>query len=147
MRKIIGLYDNRSEDSKRALYRTLKELPEGEYVYEIKKNRPIKSSKQSNFFHAVCQIYAMYTGHTLQEIKDEFKRDRFFEIVVDKQGKEFKRLKDTAGLPDDEYSALINNLLQWGREKFPDCIIPRKEDFTYKMWLDIQNNYERDFSG
>ncbi len=150
MRNIIGkniLFDNRTDDGKRKFYGQIKDLPPDEYIILIKKNKPKHSIKQSNFFHAICQLYAIQTGHYLEEIKDEFKRDRFFEMKVDKQGREFKRLKPTADLDEAEYSVLNTLLLEWGKEKHPEVVVPKKGDLTYIQWMNIGNEYTRTFSG
>lgn len=133
--------------TKERINKMIDEMPDGEYIGDIKKNLPIRSIKANKFFHAVCNVYAIYTGHTMQEIKDEFKRDRFFEMRVDKQGREYKHLKETSGLDTKEYASVCNNLLQWGREKHPEITIERQEDMDYQRWMEIENEYNRVFSG
>jgi hypothetical protein len=128
------------------------ELPEGKrYKIEVTEIKVIHSIPQSAYFHVLCSIFAIHTGHTLQEIKDEFKKDRFFEIIVDKQGQEFKRLKSTSKLNVTEYASVINNILQWGREKWPECVVKRKEDMDYLQWMEfeaaVKNEYNKTFSG
>jgi len=118
-----------------------------EYIYTRKVNRPIRSIPQNKMFHAICQVFAMYTGHTIEEIKDEFKRERYFEMRTDKQGVLFKRLKSTSKADTSEFTWLINNLLEWGRDKWPSCIVPRKEDMSYLMLIEIEEQYEREFFG
>jgi len=134
--------------SHKAIGRKLQDLEAGkDYIVQVKVKKNIRSIKQNAFFHAVCQLYAVYTGHTLEEIKDEFKRARWFEMREDKLGRQFKRLKSTAGLDTAEFASVCNNLLQWGREEFPGCIVPEPQDMDYKMWMDIQNDYEAAFKG
>lgn len=128
------------------------ELPEGKrFKVEVTEIKHIHSIPQSAYFHVLCSIYAIYTGHTLQEIKDEFKKARFFEIIVDKQGKEFKRLLPTSGLNVTEYAAVINNLLAWGNENWPKCVVKKKEDMDYIQWMEfeaeVKNSYNKEFSG
>lgn len=113
----------------------------------VKEKRNIRSVKANAFFHAICQLYAINTGHTLEEIKDEFKRARYYELIVDKRGREFKRLKSTSGLDTAEFASVCNNLLQWGREEFPEVIVPQRKDMDYIKWMDIQNDYEQAFRG
>lgn len=131
----------------------LMRLPDGEYIISWKKNRNVRSLPQLRLAHVICKIYAIYTGHTLEEIKDEFKRERFYEIRTDKQGKEFKRLKsfskDFDGRSWDtlEMTSLVNNLLDWGNTHHPLCVVPRKEDIHYQMLMEIENDYEVEFSG
>lgn len=142
------LYEPGNDASHKEIGRILRELPKDKkYIISIKRNKAIRSISANAFFHAVCQIYAIYTGHTLQEIKDEFKRDRFFEMTTDKLGRQFKRLKSTGDLDTAEFAAVCNNLIQWGHEQFPAVIVPRKEDLTYIQWINVENEYEKVFSG
>ncbi len=148
MKKKIGLYDNRTQQGKDAFYKVLKELPPDEYYYELKKNLPVQSIGQVRKFHAVCQQYAIYTGLTMEEMKNEFKKARYFEMITDKQGREFKRLKSTNEIKDvAEYAALINNLIQWGREQMPEFHLTDPKDMSYVEWMNLQNDYEASFSG
>lgn len=144
------LYKKTAEDHARfgrQLWADIADDDQREYIISLKLNRNIRSIPQNAMFHAICQIYAMYTGHTLEEIKDEFKRERFYELKVDKQGNEFKRLKSTKGLDTLEFTSLINNLMQWGQEHHPTCIVPRREDMHYQRLMEIEDQYEREFSG
>ncbi len=140
------------DESHRKLGREIQGLPEGKkFKVEISELKVIHSISQSAYFHVVCSIFAIHTGHTLQEIKDDFKKDRFFEIIVDKQGKEFKRLLPTSGLNVTEYASLINNLLQWGLDHWPKCVVSKKEDMDYIQWMEyetaVKNEYNKTFSG
>lgn len=120
----------------------------GEFIISVKKNKPIRSLGSNNYFHMILSIYATYTGHYIDEIKDEFKNDiGYYDIITDKLGKPFKRLKSTSKADTTEMASVINQFEQWGRDKFPECIVPRKEDATYIQWLEVQNQYERTFSG
>jgi hypothetical protein len=123
-----------------------KEYP-GKYIISWKRHKQIRSMKANAFFHAVCQIYAMYSGHTVDEIKHEFKMARFYTLETDKLGREFKRGKSSSGLDTGEFAAVCNNLLEWGKDEFPAVIVGRKEDMTYIQWLNIQDEYEKVFSG
>lgn len=144
----IYLYKAKDAESHKEIGRKLQELPDGQYVVKITRNKPIRSLAANGFFHMVCQIYATHTGHYLDEIKDEFKNDiGFYTMHTDKLGKQIKRLKQSSSLDETEMASLINQLLQWGRDKFPEVIIPRKEDATYLQWIQVENDYNRTFSG
>lgn len=145
MRK--GVLDTESEKSKLDFYKILKELKPGEYIYEIKKLRAIRSIKQNSFYWAVIQLYAIHTGHTAKEIEFMFKMARWHEEVEYPSGKRVTIPKDTHDLDTAEFSVVVNNLLQWGSEEFPAVIVPRREDLTYAQWMEIGNQYERTFSG
>ena len=143
------LYDTtegKRADSHLKIGRELKELPDGKrYIITAKLHRVIHSQEQRAYFHVICTIYAVHTGHTMDEIKDEFKRARYYELKVDNFGKEFKRLKSTADADTAEYAWLITNLLQWGSEEWPAVIIPKKEDHDYERWLEIEAAIEEEY--
>lgn len=147
------IYKTGDTTKHQVLGRTFMRLPDGEYIISWKRNRNIRSLPQLRLAHVICKIYGMYTGHTLEEIKDEFKRERFYEIKIDKQGKEFKRLKsfskDFDGRPWDtiEMTSLINNILDWGHTHHPLCVVPRKEDIDYIRLMEIEQDYDIEFSG
>ena len=127
------------------LGRELMKLEDGEYLISWKKNRNIRSIPQNRLFHALCSVYAMYSGYTLEEIKDDFKRDCFYEIKFGKQGQEIKRLKETRGLDTAEFTRVVNQLMLWGSQRWPECIVPRREDVDYKMLMEIETNYDLEF--
>lgn len=143
------IYDTKKETRAAAHKETGRKLMElkddKRYIIQVTVARTIHSVPQSAYFHVVCTIYAIHTGHTMQEIKDMFKEDRFFEIKVDKFGKEFKRKKETSGLDVAEYAAVITNLLQWGRENFPEVVVKRKEDMTYEKWIEYESMVEEEY--
>lgn len=143
----ILLYNPADKANHTKVGKELQALPEGDYVITIKKNRPVRSIAANKFFWAVIKIYAVHTGHTENEINEMFRMDRFFKITYNAKGEEKKVTKSTSKLDTKEFSEVINNLLQWGREEFPEVIIPRQEDLTYKQWLEIENSYSRTFSG
>lgn len=136
------------EKSKRAFYNMLKELPSETFIYQIKKNSPVRSFGANKYFHMVWNIYATHTGHYIDELKKEFyDKIGFFEMFTDKRGKTTKRYKSSADCDVPEMSSLINQQAQWGREEFPEVIVPRREDATYLQWLQVQNEYNKTFSG
>lgn len=143
------LYDTnegKRHDSHLKVGRALQELPDGKrYIVTVKLHRFIHSQAQRAYFHVICTVYAIHTGHTMEEIKDEFKRARYFELREDKFGKEFKRLKSTADADEAEYAWLITNLLQWAAEEFPAVVMPRKQDHDYEHWLEIETAIEEEY--
>jgi len=96
----------------------------------------------------ILSIYASHTGHYIDELKQEFyTKIGFFEIFEDRRGIKTKRFKSSKDCDTKEMTSLINQLLQWGRDEFPEVIIPRQEDATYMQYMAVQNDYERVFSG
>jgi len=119
----------------------LRELKPGEYIIQIKRNRPVRSLSQNKFYWALIQIVATDTAHTAKEVDNMFKMDRFFETIEYPGGRTKTIPKDFHNLDTVEFSVVVNNLQQWIRETFPELIIPRKEDLTYAQWLQIQKQY------
>jgi hypothetical protein len=145
---ITGLFDTEDEQSKRKFYAELKTLKPGAYAYSIKKNKPIRSLGANKYFHMVWNIYATHTGHYIDELKREFyDKIGFYELFTDKRGKQTKRYKSSKDCDTTEMSSLINQQAQWGRDEFPEVIVPRKEDATYLQWIQVENEYNRTFSG
>lgn len=125
-----------------------KERPGKDYAVTVKENRPIRSLDANAFYWFVINIYAIHTGHTRKEIENMFKMDRHWEeVTYPKTGRRQRVPKDTHDLDDRDFSIVCNNLLQWGREEFPQVIVPRKEDATYAQWIEVKNDYDKTFSG
>jgi len=128
--------------------RALSEFPPGEYVVKITKNRNIRSMGANAFYHVVLSIYATHTGHYIDELKKEFyDKIGYFEIFEDKRGKQTKRYKSSSDEDTSGMSKLINQVLQWGREEFPDVKIPQKQDVDYLRYMEVENDYNKTFSG
>ena len=146
--KLVLLYEGKNAAIHKEVGQKLWELDAHKYVLRVTKNNPIRSLGANNYFHMVLSIFASYTGHYIDEVKDEFKYDiGYYDILVDKLGKPFKRLKSTSKEDSAGMASLTNQLIQWGREKIPNCVIPRLEDTTYLHWFEVQNNYENTFRG
>lgn len=142
------LYKAGDDESHKNTGKILRALDAGEYIIQIKKNKNIRSLGANAYYHMVWNIYATHTGHYIDELKKEFyDKIGFYETWVDERGKEVRRYKssgkeDTAGM-----AALINKQAQWGRDEFPKVIVPRKEDATYMQWMEVENEYNKTFSG
>lgn len=146
------IYDAKDETTRAASHKAvgkiLQELPAGEYAIKIVKNRHIRSLGKNAEYHAIWHIYAIHTGHYIDELKKEFyDKIGFYELHTDARGKTTKRYKSSADLDEVQMQALINQQAQWGREEFPEVIVPRPQDRDYKLWMDIQNEYNKTFSG
>lgn len=140
--------DPEGDKSHKSVGQQLLDFPDGEYIISVKKNKPIRSLPSNSYYHMVWNIYATHTGHYIDELKKEFyDKIGFFEMFTDKRGKTTKRYKSSADCDVPEMSSLINQQAQWGREEFPEVIVPRREDATYLQWLQVQNEYNKTFSG
>lgn len=144
----IFLYTAGDADSHKATGDKLKELPPGEYVLKVTKNQPIRSLDDNKYYHWVWKIAAAYTGHYPDDIKKEFyDKIEFFEWKVDPRGKSYKRYKSTADLDDAEMQVMKTRQRQWLLDEFPGFVIPQKKDVDYKLWMDVENDYNKTFSG
>lgn len=141
-------YTAKDAVSHKKVGRVLQELPEGDYVISVKKNKPIRSLKANSYYHLVWNIYAIHTGHYIDELKKEFyDHIGFYDLFEDSRGVITRRYKSSAKCDKTEMAALINQQLEWGRHEFPEVIIPRLEDTTYLQWMEIENQYNKTFSG
>ena len=173
MRKQYFVFNKNDEPGKRKLWEFLKNIPDGncpackdndkkkaecdvcqgtgkvavDYIIEIKKNHAIRSIKQNAYYWVVITIYSIHTGHTKKEIENMFKMDCHFEVVTYPNGRQKIVPAETHETDTAEFTAIVNKLLQWGRENFPEVIIPRQEDVRYKELMEIENEHDRVFSG
>lgn len=142
------LYEAGDSVSHKRLGKELQSLPIGSYVVVIKKNRPVRSLGANAYYHMVWNIYATHTGHYIDELKKEFyDKIGYYTEHTDKRGKTTRRYKSSAEEDTAGMSALINQQAQWGRDEFPEVIVPRLEDATYLQYLEIENQYTKTFSG
>lgn len=116
-----------------------------EYIIRMYVNHPTRSVGQNRMFHAVLGVYAVYTGRTLQDLKDDFKREHFYEWKTDKQGREYKHVKETSKATTEEMTGAINKLLVWGYDQWPECPVPDPRNITYMKLMEIEDNYEKEF--
>jgi hypothetical protein len=124
----IGIYDNRDENSKRKLYAVLKDLPEGEYRYEIKKNKPVRSISHNRYYRIVLQCIAGYSGHTEDHLHEYYKK-RFnsFELLGEVIG------ESTSNLDSTEFNLYIKKVKEHAIEFF-GCRFLEPQDKDYAMW-------------
>lgn len=142
------LYKSGDADSHKKLGRELQSLPEGEYVIKVTKNKNIRSLGANAYYHMVWNIYATHTGHYIDELKHEFyDKIGYFDWFEDARGVRTKRYRSTSDEDTAGFAAIINKQAQWGRDEFPAVIVPRKEDATYLQWMQIENEYNKTFSG
>lgn len=145
--KII-LYKTDDTAGHTAFGKTMRDLPPGEYIIKITKNKNIRSLGANAYYHMVWNIYAIHTGHYIDELKKEFyDKIGYFEEWTDARGKITRRYKSTSDEDTAGFAAIINKQAQWGREEFPEVIVPRKEDATYLQWMQVENEYNKTFSG
>jgi hypothetical protein len=122
-------------------------LKAGEYIIEVKKNRPVRSLSQNKYYWALIEIVASSTGHTKREIEYAFKMERCVEVIELPGGRTKEIPKDTKDMDTTEFASVLNNLQQWIRETFPELIIPRKEDLNYMQYMKISRDYNNANAG
>lgn len=124
-----------------------RELENGNWVFEVKKNRPIRSLSHNRYYWALLTIISTYSG--------EFDRDTLHEVCKNKfNGKMINLPKggservgqSTSNMDKSEFSAYINRVKAFAHNEF-GLIIPEREDMTTELWLSIENNYEENFKG
>lgn len=125
----------------------LRALKPGNYIIEVKKNRPIRSISQNKFYWALLNLVAADLGYTSREVEYMFKMDRCYQHKDLPNGKSTTIPKDTSTMDVAEFTVVINNLIAWIRENCPQIIVPRKEDINYEQWMKIERDYERTQQG
>lgn len=144
---MITLYTAGDANSHKALGERLRGLKPGEYTVEIKRNRPIRSLSQNRYYFAILKVIAAETG--------EYDIDRLHELCKKKFNGELMKLPksgmeqiglSTSNLDSAEFTAYINRVKTWSLDEF-NISIPDPSNMTHQLLMDIENNYERVFSG
>lgn len=147
------LYDNRDEASKRKFYEKLKELLPAEYVVSIKQNRAVRSLSANKYYHAILNIICLSSGQGTGDMS--FDHDQLHEILKKKFNGSLIHFpkggtevvgNSTADLDTKEFAAYINRVKLWAKDEF-EIIIPDLKDMDYKKWMDIDNAYNKTYSG
>lgn len=124
----------------------IKELPPGDYLVTIKKNRPIRSLSANKYYHCILNILGAHTGHTHEQLHDICKKKFNAEVInLPKSGSEI-RGKSTTNLDTKEFAAYVNRVKMWAMDEF-GVIIPESKDIDYARWMAIENEYEQVHSG
>lgn len=142
----VLLYQAGDAESHRKLGKELSLLDSGEYVVTIKKNRAIRSLSQNKYYHAILKIIAIDTGHDHEMLHEICKKKFNGETISFPKGGMEIVGKSTSNLDTAEFTAYINRVKQWAIDEF-DMVIPEAKDVDYKKWIDIENEYERSFTG
>lgn len=131
-----------------AVGKLLNELPERKngYVIIVKENRPVRSLSANGYYWVILDIIAIHTGHEREFLHEEMKR-KFNSVPVEfpKSGIVLKA-KSTKDLDTKEFGAFVNRVKQWARDEW-GIIVPEPQDMDYIKLMDIQNDYNRAFSG
>lgn len=142
----ILIYTAGDEASHKALGQELQKIPPGEYCIEVKKNRPIRSMKANKYYFAILKIIGINTGHTHEELHEIMKLKFNSEIVhFPKSGSQIIG-KTTSDMDTAEFAAYLNRVKKFAIEEF-NLVIPEPRDLDYVRWMEIENSYNRTFSG
>lgn len=140
------LYKSKDEKSHKELGKKLQELPEGDYVVEIKRNRPIRSLNANKYYHYVLNVIAINTGHTHAELHEAMKMKFNCAVIFFPKGGSQVISKTTSDLDTAEFQAYVNRVKQWAMDEF-GIVIPEKQDVTYMSWTEMETLYEENFRG
>lgn len=142
----IYLYKSKDAKSHKELGQKMQELPEGDYVVEIKKNRAIRSLNANKYYHAILNIIAIDTGHTHSELHEAMKLKFNCSVIFFPKGGSQVVGNSTSNLDTQEFSGFVNRVKQWAMDEF-GITIPEAKDITYQRWMEIETTYEENFNG
>lgn len=149
----LFLYSAKNEKSHKELGSLLRELPEGDYVIQIKKNRAVRSLNANKYYHAILNLICIQSGQgtgdknfdhaELHEILKKKFNSRI--IYFTKGGAEIVG-QSTSDMDSKEFGSYVNQVKKWAQDEF-GIIILEPQDIDYLKWMAIANEYSRTFSG
>jgi hypothetical protein len=142
----IYLYKAKDEASHKEIGKKLRELPEGTYVIEIKKNQAVRSLSANKYYHLILNIIAIDTGHTHEELHEALKLKFNCKVIFFPKGGSQVVGNSTADLDTKEFAGYVNRVKQWALDEF-SIQIPEPKDVDYKRWMEIETTYENNFNG
>lgn len=145
MPKIL-LYRAKDETSHRMVGKTLSELPEAEYVIEIKKKRQIRSLSANRYYHFILNIISVHTGHSHEELHEALKLKFNGQIIHFPKGGSQMIGGSTANLETDQFTAYVNRVKQFALDEF-SIVLPEAGEVTNQHEMEAENNYESTQSG
>lgn len=121
-----------------------------QFIIQISTNRPTRSNEQNAYYHVVLAIYSTAINCDKEDFEYDFKMARHYKEIVTDDGEVKRYPAKTAKLDTKEFAAMMNNLLDFGREHFPEVIVPPppvKGQADYIHWMQIENDYDDARSG
>jgi hypothetical protein len=141
---MIFHYKKGNAEQHKELGKKLQSLDDGEYIIDIKKNRPVRSLDANKFYWAVLQIIAIESGHDKDWLHDFYKNE-FNAEEVRFHGGEVKRMaRSTSNMDTKEFALYLNRVIEHGRSFF-GCVIMEQRDFDYAKLMMIKEQYDRVF--
>lgn len=123
-----------------------RELENGNWVFEVKKNRPIRSLSQNRFYHVVLKIIGIETGHTHEQLHELMKRMFNSDVIHLPKGGTQIVGKSTATLSDVEFLGYVNRVKDWALSEY-SIIIPTREQMDTARELAINTAYSENQMG
>lgn len=132
-------------ESHKNVGKALRELKPGNYIIQIKKNKPVRSISQNKYYWAILNIIAISTGeHDRDELHKICARKFNGKIVELPSGAE-QVGKETKNLDTAEFTAYVNRVKQWAKHEW-NIIIPELKDVNTMRWMEIEDAYDQNFN-
>jgi hypothetical protein len=124
----------------------LRDLSPGEYIVQVKRNRPIKSLGQSKYlFGVVYKTIAMETGMDDEQLHELFKLKFNPQRVKFPNGEEEVLPGSTKDFDTGEMTSFITKVKHFAAEEL-NIHIPELKDVDYKIWMAIAERHDRVFN-
>lgn len=140
------LYKAKDAESHKEMGRKLQELPEGQYVIQVKKNRAIRSLSYNKYYHFVVNVIATHTGLSHDELHEALKYKFNRTTIFFPDGSSEQIGKTTSDLDVAEMAGYVNRVKQFALDNL-GIIIPDLKDVDYMKWMEAENNYENSNRG
>ena len=140
------LYTAGDEKSHKDLGKYLQGLPAGDYIIQVKKNRPIRSLSANRYYHLILNIMGIETGHTHEQLHEICKLKFNPEIINTPKGGSIVVGRTTGDMDTKEFGAYVNRVKQWARDEF-NMVIPEPGEMDRLKQYEIENRYEAVHSG
>lgn len=111
------------EINREAIKKELRSIS-GNWEWVLRKRRKKRSFRQNRTQYMYFNILSDHTGHTPHEIKGWAQFELLKTEEVDEAtGEVYQRIKDTSELSTAQHSNFMEDLRQWGWNKF-GCVLP-----------------------
>jgi len=122
---MVGRLDTESEDSKRALYGTLKRLKSGVYVYTLELDLPLRTITANSYYWYCLQLAAIETGTDADSLHEHFKKTFNMKVEFLDTGLRKVTAASTTTLNKLEFSIYLEKVLHFLREELNIHPAPR----------------------
>ena len=140
------LYKAKDEQSHKELGAKLRDLPEGEYVIEVKKNRAVRSLKANKYYRFVLNLMAIETGISHDDMHEAMKHKFNSKVIFYPSGGTQCIGESTSSLDVAEFAGYVNRVKQYAQDDLR-INIPELKDVDYRRWMEMETLYEENFRG